>query len=136
MKWLPDMDLNHDKQIQSLLCYRYTIGQTEASHRLKNFLRQSSRQAADLSVFGACPHPNLLPHGEGESPRFSGKFDHRNCNRRLSVIRWKMRAKTRHANIAKNRRTILPLLGERAGVRAVVTPNFSVSRTTPRAFRN
>jgi hypothetical protein len=27
-KWLPDMDLNHDKQIQSLLCYRYTIGQS------------------------------------------------------------------------------------------------------------
>ena len=25
--WLPDMDLNHDKQIQSLLCYRYTIRQ-------------------------------------------------------------------------------------------------------------
>ena len=30
MKWLPDMDLNHDKQIQSLLCYRYTIGQAGA----------------------------------------------------------------------------------------------------------
>ena len=30
-KWLPDMDLNHDKQIQSLLCYRYTIGQIGAS---------------------------------------------------------------------------------------------------------
>ncbi len=29
--WLPDMDLNHDKQIQSLLCYRYTIGQAGAS---------------------------------------------------------------------------------------------------------
>jgi hypothetical protein len=29
--WLPDMDLNHDKQIQSLLCYRYTIGQTGPS---------------------------------------------------------------------------------------------------------
>jgi hypothetical protein len=29
--WLPDMDLNHDKQIQSLLCYRYTIGQTGAA---------------------------------------------------------------------------------------------------------
>jgi hypothetical protein len=28
--WLPDMDLNHDKQIQSLLCYRYTIGQCKA----------------------------------------------------------------------------------------------------------
>ena len=27
MSWLPDVDLNHDKQIQSLLCYRYTIGQ-------------------------------------------------------------------------------------------------------------
>ena len=27
--WLPDMDLNHDKQIQSLLCYRYTIGHAE-----------------------------------------------------------------------------------------------------------
>jgi hypothetical protein len=26
--WLPDMDSNHDKQIQSLLCYRYTIRQT------------------------------------------------------------------------------------------------------------
>ena len=31
MNWLPDMDLNHDKQIQSLLCYRYTIGQTRVS---------------------------------------------------------------------------------------------------------
>ena len=31
MKWLPDMDLNHDKQIQSLLCYRYTIGQAGVS---------------------------------------------------------------------------------------------------------
>ena len=28
VSWLPDMDLNHDKQIQSLLCYRYTIGQS------------------------------------------------------------------------------------------------------------
>jgi hypothetical protein len=27
--WLPDMDLNHDKQIQSLLCYRYTIREAE-----------------------------------------------------------------------------------------------------------
>jgi hypothetical protein len=35
-KWLPDMDLNHDKQIQSLLCYRYTIGQKRA-FSLENF---------------------------------------------------------------------------------------------------
>ena len=34
--WLPDMDLNHDKQIQSLLCYRYTIGQGRL-FRLENF---------------------------------------------------------------------------------------------------
>lgn len=31
--WLPDMDLNHDKQIQSLLCYRYTIGQSVRRQR-------------------------------------------------------------------------------------------------------
>ena len=28
-KWLPDQDLNLDKQNQNLLCYRYTIGQNE-----------------------------------------------------------------------------------------------------------
>ena len=33
MRWLPDMDLNHDKQIQNLLCYRYAIGQTEERRR-------------------------------------------------------------------------------------------------------
>ena len=43
--WLPDMDLNHDKQIQSLLCYRYTIGQAGALVRLESFSGQSSRQA-------------------------------------------------------------------------------------------
>ena len=35
--WLPDMDLNHDKQIQSLLCYRYTIGQAGAERKGKDF---------------------------------------------------------------------------------------------------
>jgi hypothetical protein len=35
------MDLNHDKQIQSLLCYRYTIGQ-DGRIRL-NILRIESR---------------------------------------------------------------------------------------------
>ena len=29
MRWLPNMDSNHDKQIQRLLCYRYTIRQSE-----------------------------------------------------------------------------------------------------------
>ncbi len=37
------MDLNHDKVIQSHLCYRYTIGQTEASGKLMSFTGQSSR---------------------------------------------------------------------------------------------
>ena len=42
--WLPDMDLNHDKQIQSLLCYHYTIGQNGAL-RLPNSPRQSSSRS-------------------------------------------------------------------------------------------
>ena len=42
MNWLPDMDLNHDKQIQSLLCYRYTIGQAGAGINLGIFGKESS----------------------------------------------------------------------------------------------
>jgi hypothetical protein len=42
MKWLPDMDLNHDKQIQSLLCYRYTIGQGDVKATLDSFCPESS----------------------------------------------------------------------------------------------
>ena len=41
--WLPDMDLNHDKQIQSLLCYRYTIGQTGECKKLEISFTESSR---------------------------------------------------------------------------------------------
>lgn len=41
--WLPDMDLNHDKQIQSLLCYRYTIGQAGAFGKVETLSVQSSR---------------------------------------------------------------------------------------------
>ena len=42
MIWLPDMDLNHDKQIQSLLCYRYTIGQANVRQNVKNLRVESS----------------------------------------------------------------------------------------------
>ena len=42
MIWLPDMDLNHDKQIQSLLCYRYTIGQCESAMKVSPFTFESS----------------------------------------------------------------------------------------------
>jgi hypothetical protein len=48
--WLPDMDLNHDKQIQSLLCYRYTIGQAGASNRL-NALHEESRFVESLNCY-------------------------------------------------------------------------------------
>ena len=40
-RWLPDMDLNHDKQIQSLLCYRYTIGQDGAFESVKHSTTES-----------------------------------------------------------------------------------------------
>ena len=40
-RWLPDMDLNHDKQIQSLLCYRYTIGQAGVSVKLDTWRKES-----------------------------------------------------------------------------------------------
>jgi hypothetical protein len=40
--WLPDMDLNHDKQIQSLLCYRYTIGQAGAFGSVNHSTMESS----------------------------------------------------------------------------------------------
>jgi hypothetical protein len=40
--WLPDMDLNHDKQIQSLLCYRYTIGQAGAFGSVNHSTTESS----------------------------------------------------------------------------------------------
>ena len=46
MNWLPDMDLNHDKVIQSHLCYRYTIGQAGASGKLMSFAPQSRRQTS------------------------------------------------------------------------------------------
>ena len=67
MNWLPDMDLNHDKQIQSLLCYRYTIGQTGALERLKSLMSQSSRQTSarlqEQRDADACPG-HAVPKGQ------------------------------------------------------------------------
>ena len=54
-KWLPDMDLNHDKQIQSLLCYRYTIGQTSA---LK--LRPGSVESRTLPAWIPCDNSRFV----------------------------------------------------------------------------
>ncbi len=41
MNWLPDMDLNHDKQIQNLLCYHYTIGQCASGEKVVSFIPES-----------------------------------------------------------------------------------------------
>ncbi len=131
--WLPDMDLNHDKQIQSLLCYRYTIGQAGAFDRLNAFSTQSSQQtsvAEELNGVDARPHPGPLPQGEGEAARISQKLDGHNCPRRPAVIRAGKFASTCIDRIASRQRIIPPLLGERAGVRADVTSDFSASRIT------
>ena len=53
--WLPDLDLNQDKQIQSLLCYRYTIGQASAG-RLDTS-RKESRFVEPLNRFTVEPDP-------------------------------------------------------------------------------
>ena len=138
-EWLPDMDLNHDKQIQSLLCYRYTIGQAGAFDRLKGFIGQSSQQTGsaleESNGFNVRPHPGPLPRGEGEAICIVHKLVRRGCSRHLSVIYSKARAKTCDAGIASDQRIILPLLGERAGARADVTTNFSESRITFHACR-
>src|SRR6266536_2306555 len=66
-RWLPDMDLNHDKQIQSLLCYRYTIGQAGELERLKSLMSQSSRQTSaglqEQRDVDACPG-HAVPKGQ------------------------------------------------------------------------
>lgn len=48
-KWLPRMDSNHDKQIQNLLCYRYTTRQW-----LKNWSRRMPDYGAGFKDLLAC----------------------------------------------------------------------------------
>ena len=68
------MDLNHDKQIQSLLCYRYTIGQAGAFDSVNLLRGQSSRQRRT----GVAPVSNsLIPHKrEIYSRRQAGSLSH------------------------------------------------------------
>ncbi|GEM_PF-181369 len=138
--WLPDMDLNHDKQIQSLLCYRYTIGQAGALGRLKNFIGQSSRQTGSTlkksnGVY-ARPHPGPLSRGKGEAGKVARKFVRYICNHRLPAVDFKPNTTTSGVRIAINWQIILPLLGERAGVRVDATTDFSGSRLPHHASRN
>ena len=65
--WLPDMDLNHDKQIQSLLCYRYTIGQAGALESVNLSGGQSSRQRRT----GILPVSNSLISNQRQAGRLS-----------------------------------------------------------------
>ncbi len=55
MNWLPSMDLNHDKQIQSLLCYRYTTRQARRLAKLGNSMDKSSilRRSMELALLAA-----------------------------------------------------------------------------------
>jgi hypothetical protein len=127
--WLPDMDLNHDKQIQSLLCYRYTIGQAGACRSVNLLSRQSSWQTDSIlnpsNGVHARPHPKPLPQGEGEANRVSRKFgSHRFSHGHLG-LQARHRTTIRYTHLANSRRMILPLLGERAGVRAVVSTKLS-----------
>src|SRR5208283_667980 len=112
--WLPDMDLNHDKQIQSLLCYRYTIGQAGALDRLEGFPSQSSWQTemrrGGMSMIDVRPHPSLLPRGEGETARADLNFARQHCRHRLSAVRHRPHTTTRVVRIVNDRRIVLPLL--------------------------
>ena len=137
--WLPDMDLNHDKQIQSLLCYRYTIGQAGAFGTLKGLMNQSSRQTraemTEVCAVDARPHPGPLPRGEGEQSNVTGKFVRPACSRRASDLCFNALPKTSRDRCASQRRMVLPILGERAGARADLTTSFSPLRTTDLASR-
>lgn len=64
MNWLPDMDLNHDKQIQSLLCYRYTIGQAGATEKLgaKNFFASFLSDSFKTIAPVISIHPSMECH--------------------------------------------------------------------------
>jgi hypothetical protein len=76
---------------------------------------------------GVCarPHPDPLPRGEGEASCDSRKFGRLHCTRRIAFIRTNSCTTSGDVPIANDRPTILPLLEERAGVRAVVSTNPS-----------
>src|SRR5688572_22850865 len=78
------------------------------------------RRELEMKKQRARPHPSPLPQGEGGHGRIAGTILHLACRRRPRVVCFKARWTTRHDRRAERRETILPLLGERAGVRAGV----------------
>jgi hypothetical protein len=72
-EWLPDMDLNHDKQIQSLLCYRYTIGQKNTPRIVNGLDESRPAKGNGAEAFGsdcveAAEHVGGVAHGILKSP--------------------------------------------------------------------
>ena len=80
--WLPDMDLNHDKQIQSLLCYRYTIGQTGVS-KVESWGRESRNTAMNRSNWAHRESARRSANSEIRNSEFEmrNNFESRNSNR-------------------------------------------------------
>ena len=68
----------------------------------------------------ARPHPSPLPRGEGDASDANQIFGCPSLFRRLTFMVARRLTTTRDAQSARTRRTFLPLLGERAGVRASV----------------
>ncbi len=91
MNWLPDMDLNHDKQIQSLLCYRYTIGQAGASMRVGHSPAPSSREREGGKSEDRNPRSERNPKSEIRIKRCTStarKFRLVNFGVRISDFLW------------------------------------------------
>ena len=71
--------------------------------------------------FNARPHPDPLPRGEGTAMHVFGKLVRHGCNHSASALStetWDNLTVSAHTC---GHRMFLPLLGERAGVRAVIT---------------
>jgi hypothetical protein len=70
-------------------------------------------------VMNARPHPNPLPRGEGTVAQGLEPIVRYRCNHRVFVRYFTSSLNT--SNLTCDGRAFLPLLGERAGVRVVVT---------------
>jgi surface-anchored protein len=68
----------------------------------------------------AHPHPGPLPRGEGEAVPAAQTIGRVRGNRRCHLSRENVRSKTGTVDVSRRQRAFLPLLGERAGVRASV----------------
>jgi hypothetical protein len=64
------------------------------------------------------PHPRPLPRGEGEASYNVWQCVYRNCSHRLSRVCFRTRSITSDFHDSNKQQMILPLLGERGGVRA------------------